>query len=192
VKNQPEKGTAIVEFAIVFPLLLLIVLGIMQISLIFVAQTVVEYAAFAAARAELVEEDPLRAAAMVCSAIAGPTDVPPAVPDAPASITVPGWGELPRSADALDKTLVEVSDPLDDDNDQIVVTVTHNYELIIPVASMLFKLVSAPAEPGQEPEGLFVTLNGAPHMVLRSQHTRPVPWANELDDADEHPDIPHL
>ena len=46
-----QKGQAIVEFAIVFPLQILVTLLILQIAFLHVAGHVVNYAAFAAARA---------------------------------------------------------------------------------------------------------------------------------------------
>jgi len=188
VKHESEKGQAIAEFAIVFPVLLLVVLGIIQISLMFVARAVVEYSAFAAARAELVGENPERAAAMICSAISGPSYAQ----GTGRPITVPGWGVLPRSESASLKTTVKVLDPIDDGNGQVVVEVTHLYELAIPVASLLFKPLTSPLQPGDVPEGLFVTVNDAPHMVLRVRYVRPVPWDDELKTARGHTVIPDL
>ena len=52
-----EKGQAIVEFTLVFPVQLLFTLGIMQYALIYNAKIVTEYAAFAAARAAAVYDD---------------------------------------------------------------------------------------------------------------------------------------
>ena len=183
-----QGGQAIAEFAIVFPLMLLMVLAIVQISLMFVAKSVVEYSAFAAARAEVVGEDPEQAAAFVCSTIAGPSRGA----GAGRFITVPGWGDLPRSAAAFEKTLVDVMDPGDNGSGHVTVEVTHYYELIVPVVSMIFKPISRSVEPGDVPQGIFITLNDAPHMVLKSRYTRPVPWDEELKNAHGHPVIPDL
>ncbi len=177
---------AIAEFAIVFPVLLMLVLGIIQISLFLIARTVVDYAAFAAARAELVGEDPERAAEMVCSSIAGQSF--PQGTGQP--ITVPGWGVLPRSESSSLKTSVNVIDPIGNGSGEVTVEVTHLYELIVPFVSMIFKPISRPVEPGDEPEGLFVTLYDAPHFILKSRYTRPVPWDEELRAAQGHPVIP--
>ena len=187
-ENRSEGGQAIAEFAVVFPILLLLVLGIIQFSLMYVARGVVEYAAYAAARAELVNEDPERAAEFVCSSIAGPSyDHTLGQP-----ITVPGWGELPRSQSSSIKTTVDVLDAADNGSGEVTVEVTHQYELVIPAASMLFKLVSRPVQPGDEPEGLFTEMAGAPHVVLRSTYTRPVPWDEERRAVTGHPVIPDL
>ena len=190
-KIRRQAGTAIVEFAIVFPVLLLIVLGVIQISLMFVAREVVEYSAYAAARAELVGEDPERAAETVCSAIAGPTfDHTLGQP-----LKVPGWGELPRSQASVVKTSVKVIDGIENSDGTVTVEVTHLYEMVVPVASMLFKPISRPLEPGDMPQDLqdlFVTIEGAPHFVIKCRYTRPVPWDKEMENAQGHPVIPDL
>jgi hypothetical protein len=166
----------------------MVVLGVVQLSLMFVARIVVEYSAFAAARAELVGEDPERAAELVCSSIAGPsytrgTGDP---------IRVPGWGEVRRSESSSLKTTVDVLDPVGDGDGTVTVEVTHNYELIVPVVSLIFKPISRPVEPGDVPQGAFVTMNDATHLVLRSRYTRPVPWEKEIEGARGHPVIPDL
>ena len=184
--KRGEAGQAIAEFAIVFPVLLMLVLGIIQFSLAFVARGVVEYAAYAAARAELVGEDPERAAEFVCSAIAGPS-VTPGTGD---PITVPGWGVLPRSESASVKTSVVVLDGIDNGSGEVTVEVRHRYELTVPFVSLLFTPISRPVEPDDDPSGLFETFEGAPHIVLRSTYTRPVPWDEELAGATGHPVIP--
>jgi Flp pilus assembly protein TadG len=186
--SRRESGVAVAEFAIAFPFLLMLVLGICQISLMFVARSVVEYAAFCSARAELVGEDPERAAEFVCSGIAGMT-YEEGTGD---PIDVPGWGVLPRSEASAVKTSVDVIDPIDDGNGTVTVEVTHLYELTIPVASMMFKPISRPLEPGDVPDGLFVTQGGVPHFVLRVRYTRPVPWDEERQGVTGHPPIPEL
>ena len=187
-EERSESGQAIAEFAIVFPILLLLVLGIIQFSLMYVAKGVVEYAAYAAARAELVNEDPHQAAAFVCSSIAGPSHDP----GAGQTITVPGWGELPRSRSSWVKTKVDVLDPGNNGSGKVTVEVAHQYELVVPVASMLFKLISEPLEEDDVPEGLFEDVPDAPHIVLRSTYTRPVPWDEERQGVTGHPAIPDL
>ena len=52
-----ERGQAIVEYAIVFPIQILLTLCMIQLAYLFVAKQVVSYAAFCAARAALVYED---------------------------------------------------------------------------------------------------------------------------------------
>jgi len=182
-----NTGQAIAEFAIAFPVLLLLVLGIIQISFMFAARAVVEYAAFAASRAELVGEDAERAAEFVCTAIAGPTRV-----GGGRDIIVPGWGVIPRGLAASEKTYVDVLEPITNQSGAVTVEVTHLYELVVPVASMIFKPISTPLEPGHVPEDIFITYGGAPHMVMRARYTRPVPWDVEIQDAQGHAVISEL
>ncbi|MCX5866454.1 MAG: pilus assembly protein [Proteobacteria bacterium] len=52
--RQDQAGQAMVEFAIAFPVLLLLVLAIIQLALLFNAKQVVTYAAFTAARSAAV------------------------------------------------------------------------------------------------------------------------------------------
>ncbi len=189
MNDRRESGQAIAEFAIVFPLLLLIVLAVVQVSLFYVAKQITDYAAFSAARAELVGEDPHHAAAFVCSAIAGPT-----YPEGEVSgpIHVPGWGALPRSESSLLKTEVDILDPIGNRSGWVEVQVTHYYELVVPVANLIFTPIGRAARREDVPEGLFTDRYGAPHLVLRSRYKRAVPWDTELDGAVGHPEIPDL
>ena len=53
MKLRNEKGQAVVEYAIVFPIQLLFTLAIIKVAHIFVAKHVISYAAFCGARAAL-------------------------------------------------------------------------------------------------------------------------------------------
>ena len=101
-----QEGQTLVEFAIAFPIQLLIILGIIQLSMIFVAKQVINYAAFSAARAELVKADDVenedreqnaaKAASIVCTGIAGPSakrDIA-VTREAFPVMQLPGWGLL--------------------------------------------------------------------------------------------------
>lgn len=60
--GRNERGAALTEFAIVFPVQLFVVLGIIQLALAYGAQQVVEYSSYAAARAGIVNgPDPNKA-----------------------------------------------------------------------------------------------------------------------------------
>ncbi len=56
-EQDPEGGSAMVEFVIVFPMWVLMTLGIMQLALMHAAANVVTVSAFAAARAATVFQD---------------------------------------------------------------------------------------------------------------------------------------
>jgi len=89
---RARGGQALAEWAVLLPLVLLLTLGIIQFSLVIIGKAVVNHAAFSAARAQLVGEDPLLAAQIVCSPVAGTKAMNPGDP-----IKIPGWGDLPRS-----------------------------------------------------------------------------------------------
>lgn len=144
-----EGGQALVEFAFAFPLQLLIVFGIVQLALIFVAKQVVQYASFAAARAAVVAETPDeawsragRTAALICAPITGTTisgsNVSWAdVTAGDAVITIPGWGQVPKSG-ISSRLKTFTHEPDFSVPGEVRVTVTHYYELPIPVVSKLF------------------------------------------------------
>ena len=175
---RDERGQAVVEYAIMFPILLLVTLGIIQLSHLFVARHVVEYAAFCAARAMLVEEDSdaaeeqaEKAALIVCSSIAGRSG-PEGEP-----IEVPGWGTLPRSRSAATKTRVARVPPLDVDVDPVTTVsaeVTHDFELIVPVVNnMVYRL--GELRIGVENVDMFDY--DSPHLELKARATLAKPWA---------------
>lgn len=133
-----EAGQVIVESAIVLPLFIMLILGITQLALIFVARSMIDYASFAAARAELVGKDPVTAARTVLSVVSGPTMLAPAA----GSLVMPGWGNLPRYASAAEKTRVDVLVPLADSGDRVSVQVSHDFELILPEIALPFLGIS--------------------------------------------------
>lgn len=156
-----HDGQVMVEFAIVFPLQLFLISGIMQYSLIVVAHVMTNHAAFMAARAALVADDvnALRqlgvvvdgaggaggstreledtyakeAAFTIMATVAGSTGVQAA---GASSFEYPGLGAMPRRAAAQEKTHVKILEPRE--GDVITVDVVHDYELIIPVAGSFF------------------------------------------------------
>ena len=56
--HRRNEAQALVEFALVFPIMLFLVLGIMQLTYIAIAQQVVNYATYAAVRSEIVQDNP--------------------------------------------------------------------------------------------------------------------------------------
>lgn len=114
-----ERGQA-VEYAIVFPLQLMMTLAIIQLAQIFVAKQVVEYAAFCGARAKLVNlsDDEARAAAIIpLSSICGSNPAldgagTPPNPDAAGphalSLQLPGWGSRTMSSQTYQAILAGI------------------------------------------------------------------------------------
>jgi Flp pilus assembly protein TadG len=93
-RSGGERGQALVEYAIVFPLQLMMTLAIIQLAQIFVAKQVVEYAAFCGARAMLVglSEAEAQSAAFIplsgiCSSSVNDSN----------GVVLPGWGSRTMS-----------------------------------------------------------------------------------------------
>ena len=181
---RDEQGQVLVETAIAFPIQMLITLAIMQFCLIAVGKQVVNYAAHAAARAVLVGEDPTRAAAIVCSPIAGSN----CTGGSATPIFVPGWGDLPRSAQSQLKTSTSVLDPLDDGNKMVVAQVTHEFELILPFIN------ATPFRDWHPVWGRIVKLgpNGVVHKELSQTVSIPQPWDGDLEGVTGHEVIPDV
>ena len=160
-----QAGQAIVEYAIVFPIVLLIALSLIQLAHIFVAKQVVSYAAFCAARAALVGEDPDRAAAFVCSPITGTTGA-----DRPEEFTLPGWGELRGSGASMVKTQPAVIDLAE--GRYVSAEVTHQFQLQIPIADELTYRVASVL---MGVENVDRATYGAPHLNIRGTAMLAVP-----------------
>ena len=174
-RPRRARGQAIVEYAIIFPLLLVVTLGLIQLAHIFVAKQVVSYAAFCAARAALVSEDgdseepyadSHRAAAMVCSPITGSTGVE----DAPEVINLPGWGELQGSGASIVKTTVDINRSAE--GSYVEAEVIHRFELKIPIADELTYRLGGVLMGVEEVDR---TTYGAPHINVRGHAVLAVP-----------------
>lgn len=161
-----QKGQAIVEFAVVFPFQILVTLLILQIAFLYAAGHVVNYAAFAAARAELVGEDSEAAAGAVCTPVAGITDLGTGAEP----IYYPGWGDLDRSDISRERTSVDIVTPLSAEENFIEVTVNCNVELIFPVANRIVPWI--PLMPSEN----YGEVGEIPHVTMIASQRLPVPW----------------
>ena len=167
--RRERSGQALVEWAVVLPAVLLLTLGIIQFSLVVIGKTVVNHAAYAATRAQLVGEDPLLAARIVCSPISGTHTEFTGLP-----IAIPGWGDLPRSKNSV-KTSFRV---LSDKDSSVTVEVTHDFELILPMVDLFFR---SGASPGSK---VFVSGRddaGTSYMRLTEKCTLPRLWTKTGD-----------
>ena len=164
--RRDEKGQVVVEYAIVFPIQLLVTLAIIQLAHIFVAKHVVGYAAFCGARAEIVGEDPKDAASLALSMIAGTTGA------TEPNIEIPGWGEMTKSGAAREKTTVNVTSEDAGNVTLIKCDVEHQLELAIPLGNYLAYTIGE----------VFLSLDdaddtyGAPHIVIKGTSTLVRPW----------------
>ncbi|MFW5923404.1 MAG: TadE/TadG family type IV pilus assembly protein [Planctomycetota bacterium] len=143
----PQGGQAIAEFAFAFPLQLLIMFAIIQLSMMYVGKQVVTYASYSAARTAMVadaaEKDPVesaqRAAALICSPITGPTIRGAGISQTivnSAQMELPGWGVLPNSG--ISRGLKTIVSDYSRRSGEIELTVTHYYELTFPLVSHIF------------------------------------------------------
>lgn len=189
-----QSGQAMVEFVLAFPIQLVLVLGIIQLSLLLIGRQVLHYAAYSAARSALVyDSDPAlasssaqRAAAMVCTCIAGPSGG-----ETGREISVPGWGpaggsdRLRYDKQSDEKTHVDPTDVRFEETDNagsVAVLVRHDFELLVPIAGPLFAGSSGSFGPvgGSGPANektlsLWQRL-GRPHLVLEERVVLPRPW----------------
>jgi len=199
---KSDNAQALAEFAVVFPVQLLITLGIAQFALVMYARDIVTYAAHQAAWAERVGEDSHAAAYTVCSPITGKTTgdrqgrYEPANTFSPGSSSgatfrwsdaiagqtgtggadavYPGWGRLRRSGISALKTHIRVITPHTEDEDYVEVSVMHEYELIIPFVNWIFS---------------SHRIGGVPHLgIVRTARAQKYS-AGHQEDAQTHPPI---
>ena len=168
--TAPRSGQVLVEYAIIFPIQLMLTLVIIQLAHVFVAKHVLEYAAFCGARAALAgytEEEVKRAAVIPIARIAGPSGV-----STPDTIEIPGWGALPNSGAAEEKTTLDVVVSEHDGTPVVQCELFHQYELRVPIGNFLaYKL-------GDVFLGLddFEEIGGAPHLEMRANCSLARPW----------------
>ena len=208
------RGQALAEFAVVFPVQLLVTLGIVQLALVLVARDVVEYAAHAAARSELVGEDPHRAASIICTPVVGTSlgrrevRYEPALP-APASdgvvrvgtsIDFPEWkGPMPPADAIVLDGATDIVLPgwgrLEYSRYSLVKTFVN---VIHDVRDNAFDYVEVQVLHEYElpipmVNWIFSThrVGGAPHMGIVRTARVPKMWANAVE-GDPHGEIPPL
>jgi len=146
--KKTEKGQAVVEFAIAFPLLLLFILGILQISLIIHAYSTVNYAAFYACRSGIVHnanDNYIKlAASTACIPISGNIVL--------SYLKTSVKKEIFKTGTTAQATVLKV-------------TVTHQYKLIFPVVDRIFSLIWI--RKGDVQTGLYF-LTGTPHIPVKA------------------------
>ena len=150
--QKGESGQAMVEFAVVFPVLFLLFLTILQTAMLLTARQMVNYAAFCSARSAIVwiPEDAgvapakiKRAAVIACIPISprkgGSSsvldflkDLMKDLPGFPAIDDMIGIGERFSASEALTEVITTVG------SEDVTVEVTHNACLSIPVVNRIF------------------------------------------------------
>lgn len=162
--QDPEGGTAMVEFVIVFPMWVLMTLGIMQLSLMHAASNITQTAAFVSARAATVKDDSdlkdvdhERPAKFICTPITGnsqplgiamptlskPSGMNSTIDYLLALVTREITGSLfPKTKVTLFETLDGDSKPTEkqyaDLKKIVCVQCQHKFELVMPVVNSCF------------------------------------------------------
>ncbi len=158
-KGQAPKGQALIELAIVLPLLLVLSLVLIQAAWLSEARGVVEYAAFVAARAAAVDGDAAQAARLVCVPITGLSGARRVWSGAAAgSGSLGGLSDQDRSryAASLEKTRVRIAHL----PHAVEAEVEHDWELIIPIAGRLMAMLTTESR-------RLTDRYGTPHLALR-------------------------
>lgn len=162
-----DGGQALVEYAIVFPIQLMLTLAVIQLAHVFVAKQVLEYAAFCGARAALVGESPTTAACIPISSIAGTSGA--SFSD---SISIPGWGTLPRSGAAEQKTIVNVQAITQSGSPAIRCDIEHDYELRVPIGNYVAYRVGDIFLSAQD----LNRIGDVPHITMKASCSLAQPW----------------
>lgn len=95
-----DQGSVLMEFTLIFPIWLLLVLAVMQCSMILSARLVLHYAAFSAARAAVTANDSTNDTDMYNNALGAARQVCALVLQEESATNrqqIPGWGTLPGS-----------------------------------------------------------------------------------------------
>jgi hypothetical protein len=199
--QERERGQAMVEFAIVFPIQLFLTLAALQLAHFMIAKLVVNHAAYASARAALVIREGVdsdgndwqarasdainRAAITICSPITGASPPPADLPAQDPTLTVPGWDPLnqdwiTRSNIAEKKTRVTILEPTlpGGHGTTVRVAVEHDFEVIFLPDSTLLSLWGNLSANNQNQVPLMTgnRYGTAPHVTLRETCTLARNW----------------
>lgn len=159
-RAKSERGQALAEFALAFPLQLFVVFGIMQLILLYVSSLTVNYASYKACRASVVGDDPRIAASIVLAPLGGMSldEADKAEVDGlGVTVTIPGWGELKNQDLAYAKTLAYKYEGDDADDDARTIIVEFDQELYFPVVDAMMALFLGAERP--EDKTAFGTLD---------------------------------
>ncbi len=143
-KMRGEKGSVLAEFIIVMPILVFMIFGTIQISMVWMARLMTRYAAYSAARTAIVyhpddyskqQSGPVHRAACIVLAWTGMSN------GSAANIAVPGWGNIPGSIDIAKQVSVEVEEVKSENGQNklpaVKAIVTFHYPLVVPYAGSL-------------------------------------------------------
>ena len=149
-----ERGQALVEFAITFPLQLFITFVIIEICLFFIGDVLVSHAALRACRTVEVadfnsesnrNDTPEMLAKRAAQIILAPISFSSGTSSAE-RVTIPGWGPLKGSDyafDYLDDPKISQTSGSDGEN-VISVTISYHMPIVLPAADRIFKIAVRP------------------------------------------------
>lgn len=132
-----KRGSILMEFVLVAPLVVLLVSMILQFAHIWTARQVVAYAAYCATRATIVvpkaekQDAAQKAAELACAwmSLAGFKGGK--------EVEIPGWGTIPGSDSVDSRVSVEVVEDGEDAKPIAVATVRFKFPLMLPLAGRM-------------------------------------------------------
>lgn len=158
---KPKRGSVLLEFVLAAPILLALVFLCLQVSHVWVARLVTQYAAYSAARtavtahpSEYVQAGQ-QAAEQVCAWVVM------GHPMGSTEKTIPGWGSIPGTGAIADKTKVTM-ERVGDYN--IRATVEFDFGLIFPIAGPMLAWSADPHARGQEWQAQHADSTGNRHL----------------------------
>ncbi len=200
-----EHGQAMVEFALVFPIQLFLILAILEISLIQVGRLMVGYAAYCASHAEMLGQNPNEAAALALIPLCD--EDPGTYYDEPeegaesgylfesSSTAFPGWGEIPKWANARsrvqvyrlvnwDSNVLNRCNIIQDEGEEMHTNRVHQhnigvevrflYRLRVPISILSFLWGAEELDEfDQWHDSVVVMWDGEPYIVLRERWLMP-------------------
>jgi len=196
-----DKGTALMEFVLIMPLLVFMIFCIIQLALVCMAKQLTHYAAYSAARAAIVyHPDEFssngkfytnkgvchRAACTVLSWLGQ-------MPGGENRLNVPGWGAVPGSGFIAQQVAIDPSgSEILSDAPGVKVTVAFRYPLHIPMAGSIIGYFNGggTAEgnwdllgfiPRDMPKKLEANKMGnVPCFLMRESCILPMPWDSRM------------
>ena len=172
-----NRGSALMEFVIVMPMLIVLLMLVLQFALVWIAREQTAYAAYCAARSSLsynpVEQQSAaeNAAYLALSWVNGASA-------GGGSSQIPGWGNIPNSGGMRNWVRVRLGNR----QGRRVATVTYDYPLGVPIASLLISAANAGNNSEIRMQGWIGTpayKNGYPYMTLTETCVLPAAYADD-------------
>lgn len=183
-----QKGSILAEFVIVMPILVFLIFGLVQFSMIWMARLMTHYAAYCAARTAIVYHPddyinmknygPVHRAACIVLAWTGMSS------GSSSHYQIHGWGNIPGSSDIENQVSVEVT--TEKDLPAVKATVRFLYPLLVPYAGSIIahfanggngkwdQVYFAPD--GELKKNSYTGSNSGNYITLTESCVMPCPW----------------